>query len=155
MIIFFDLAFVMIFAIILGAGITMTLADWILNHLILLGIILAAKSLLMLGQGLLQHKKGAGYYTSIISVIIVDIIRSLIFLFLVAKMLGTLFTAGVLDTIFNLLGLIIAIPLSLCAAEWPVCYIYDEEIEGKDCFMALGLEAVSIIELFLIRLFLF
>lgn len=139
--VFGDLAFLLAVAMTAGLGTVMVFSEWLLNHIAIIGCVLALKSFLVFGS---SFEKSPGW--SMLAILL-DILRGTVFLWVASGILSGLFNgSGFLIGLFNA-G--IGIPLALLASEWPVCYVYDfpKEERAKG---AIPLEIVSSAALFVL-----
>ena len=141
--IFGDLAFLLAVALSAGLGTMMVFSEWLLEHIAVIGCVLALKSLMVFGSG---FEENPGW--SVLAILL-DILRGTVFLWVASGILAGLFNGS--DFLIGLFNAAIGIPLALLASEWPICYAYD--IPRKErAAEAIPLEMVSSAALFVVGL---
>lgn len=152
MIFFFDVGFFIIAALIVGGGIVGGIASWILDHLLLVLILLLAKSLLIFsGTGLFGKKENAAHAVLSAAVLLLDLGRNILFLYSIAQTLGGMFSGGLFQFVLGIIGALFGGGLLFLASEGPMYLVYDWGVQGEEgARFAILFEAVSIIATFLV-----
>ncbi len=126
MIFFFDVGFFIAVALIVGGGIAGSVASWILDHLLLVLILLLAKSLLLFsGTGLLGKKENLTHAVLSAIVILLDLGRNILFLYSIARTLSGMFSGGLFHFVLGIIGVLFGGSLLLLASEGPMYLVYD------------------------------
>ena len=144
MIIFMDLGsyvFIMLLVFALGAGTVLSVAKWLVDHVILVGALLLIKAILVVGARIgvfIRDINGKDRLIGAVTVL-VDMVRSCITLWALTDGISTALRGGALHMLVTGFGLLIGGGLLLCAQLIPLSFI-DED----DCAETLTVELVSL-----------
>lgn len=153
--------FLLVVILILGVSGVAGMANWLLNHLILVFFLLMVKSVLTMGSGFFKENDHPSYYITQALIVLADVIRNGVFLYFASLLLSELFAGTLLDFIFQIFTLIIGGPLLLLASEGPMYLVYDlmdspgpvkkDEAPDMSCFwFCVGMEAAAIVAMLLV-----
>lgn len=144
MIIFMDLGsyvFILLLIFALGAGTVLSVAKWLVDHVILVGALLLIKALLIVGTriGVFKHDiSGKDRLIGAVAVL-VDMVRSCITLWALTDGISTALHGGAFHMLITGFGLLVGGGLLLCAQTLPLNFIDDD-----DCGSTLIIELVSL-----------
>lgn len=161
MVFIFDISFILIVMFVLGLGSIATIAQWVLEHIFLVGLVICGKSLLFFGRCLFVKGKGALHIFLGVVFIILDIVRNGYLFACIVRMLESMFADGLIGLILGIIDIIFGGLLLLLAAMGPMYFVYDgifESWEGSsnsDFLMCIIPEIVAIIALIVVSLWVF
>lgn len=148
-IIFTDIGFFIIILIIFGLGAAASVGEWILDHLILIGIIFAVKSLLTFRKN--AFGKRQTYRLLSFLIVLLDIARGVCTLICAASILDDVLSNGLIDLV---LGVLLTIPVMGCflivASDGAMIPVYmnlldaENGLNNKDKGKAVVCEIISI-----------
>lgn len=144
MIIFMDLGsyiFILLLIFALGAGTVLSIAKWLVDHVILVGVLLLIKAVLIVGVRIGVFKREINGKDRLIGAVavLVDMVRSCITLWALTDGISTALRGGVFHMLVTGFGLLIGGGALLCAQLLPLS-ILDED----DCTETLIMELVSL-----------
>ncbi|MCD8020807.1 MAG: hypothetical protein LUF92_14890 [Clostridiales bacterium] len=126
MIIVFDITFLLIIVLILGAGSVAAAASWVLNHLAIVFIVLMLKSLLLVGKAVLCKGKPVSYYIGATLFLLLDVARTGYALWAIVQLLENMMGGDIFQFAGGLIVLILVGALVVFFAETPMYLFYNE-----------------------------
>ncbi len=158
-----DLGIIILMVLIFGASIPVAAANWILENISTVAVVLLIKSLLFVGKGFFAKKQKPTYYLIVLITLLLDIVRNGVFLYIGVDFLSSLFKHGLFGLVLGFVDLLIGGGIALAITEGPAYFIYScmwdapseqEPLDSSELnfffFSCCGLEAASIIALYLI-----
>lgn len=155
MVFLYDIGFFIFFALLVAGGIAGGVASWILDHLLLVLILLLAKSLFLFSDaGLFKEKESTSHTVLSLVVLLLDLGRNILFLYSIAQTLGGMFSGGLIQFVLGIYWFFLSGCLLFLASEGPMYFVYDGGAQGTEgAKFAILFEAISIIATFLVAWF--
>lgn len=120
-----DVGFLLVIFFIFGLGAAASVGEWILEHLILVGVVFAVKSLLIYKKTIFQKQELFGSRIISLVIVLLDIARDVATLICLALVLDDVLSNGLLDLA---LGILLTIPIMgsflLAVSEGPMYIVY-------------------------------
>lgn len=105
---FGDIGFLLIIFFVFGLGAVASIGEWIVDHLLLLGVIFAIKSLLTFWKTVFQKGQKLGSVLLSLAIVLIDMIRDIGLLICLALLIDSVLSNGLLNLI---LGVLLVIPI--------------------------------------------
>ena len=120
-----DMGFLLFVFVIFGIGAAAAVVDFILDHLIIIGLFFAAKSLLLFGKTVFQKDQSLGDKASSTTLIVLDVVRGIGTMICTALLLDYVFFTGFIELV---LGILLTLPIMglvlLAASEGAMALVY-------------------------------